>query len=52
MPSVKNEAKIKFTAETHEFNEAIKSANSELKTLGSELKLADATFKNTGNSTE
>lgn len=52
MPNAKNEARIKFVAETEQFTDAINSAKSEIKTLGSEMKLADATFKNTGNSAE
>ena len=35
----KNEAKVRFTAETGDFNDAIKQANSELGKLRSELKL-------------
>ena len=52
MPNAKNEAKIKFTADTQEFTSAIKSANSEMSSLRAEMKLAEATFKNTGNSAE
>ena len=52
MANAKNEAKIKFTAATQEFESAIKSAKSELSTLRAEMKLAEATFKNTGNSAE
>ena len=52
MASAKNEAKIKFTADTQELTSAIKSANSEMSSLRAEMKLAEATFKNTGNSAE
>ena len=52
MANAKNEAKIKFTAETQEFESAINSAKSELSTLRAEMKLAEAAFKNTGNSAE
>lgn len=48
----RNEAKIKFTAETGEFNDAIKSARNEMSNLKAEMQLNDATFKNTGNSAE
>ena len=47
-----NEAKIKFTAETSDFSQAIKDANQEMSGLRAEMKLADATFKNTGDSAE
>lgn len=52
MASTKNEAKIKFTADTQELTSAIKSANSEMSSLRAEMRLAEATFKNTGNSAE
>lgn len=52
MASAKNEARIKFTAETQEFTAAIQSANSQMSSLRAEMKLAEATFKNTGNSAE
>jgi len=52
MPGAKNEAKIKFTAETQEFTSAIKSANSQMSSLRAEMRLAEASFKNTGNSAE
>ena len=48
----KNEAKIRFTAETEEFTSAIKDANSEMSTLRAEMKLNEAQFQNTGNETE
>lgn len=47
MPS-KNEAKIKFSAETSDFNESIKRASGEMTQLRSELKLNEAQMKNTG----
>lgn len=47
-----NEAKIKFTAETGEFNSRIKSADSTLKELRSELKLNAAEMKSAGESAE
>ena len=48
----KNEAKIKFIAETEDFNKEIKAADSSLKEFRSELKLNDSQMKNTGKSTE
>lgn len=48
----KNEAKIKFTAETGEFNDAIKKANDEMSLLRAELKLNETQMKNTGASVE
>lgn len=48
----KNEAKIKFTAETGEFNEQISKAESSLKELRSELKLNSAQMKKTGDNTK
>lgn len=48
----KNEAKIKFTAETGEFNEAIKRANNEMSQLRAEMKLNEAQMKGTGASVE
>lgn len=48
----KNEAKIKFTAETKEFNSQIKSANGSLQELRSELKLNSEQMKTAGNSAE
>ena len=44
-----NEAKIKFTAETSDFTQAIKDSNQELSGLRAEMKLADAEFRNTGD---
>ena len=48
----RNEAKIKFTAETGEFTEQLSSANSALAALRAGLKLNDAELKNNGNQTE
>lgn len=48
----KNEAKIRFTAETEDFTQGIKNANSELSNIRAEMQLADAQFKNTGDSAE
>lgn len=48
----KNEAKIKFIAETGEFNEQISSAENSLKELRSELKLNAAQMKKTGDNTK
>ena len=50
--ATKNEAKIKFIAETTEFNEQIKKANQAFTELRSELKLSEAQFKGTENSVE
>ena len=47
-----NEAKIKFSAETGEFNDQIKKANNELSELRAELKLNETQMKATGNSVE
>lgn len=52
MAGSKNEAKIQFTAETSDFTAAIKDANSEMSSLRAEMKLNEAQFQNTGNSTE
>lgn len=48
----KNEAKIKFTAETGGFNESIKKANQEMSELRAELKLNEAQMKTTGETVE
>lgn len=48
----KNEAKIKFTAETGDFNAEIKDANNELSKLRAELKLNEAQMDNAGRSAE
>ena len=50
--AVKNEAKIKFSADTSEFTDAIDSAKSSMSTLRSELKVAEAAFKNGGSAVE
>ena len=47
-----NEAKIKFSADTSEFNNAIKDAKNETKQLNAEMRLNEATFKNTGDAAE
>ena len=52
MAKNKNEAKIKFTAETGEFNEQIKKSNNSLSELKAELKLNEAQMKTTGASVE
>ena len=52
MASNSKEAKIKFTAETGEFNKAINKAEDNLKVLRSELKLNETQMKNTGTSVE
>ena len=48
----KNEAKIKFSAETREFTAQIQQANSGLASMRAALALNEAEFKNTGNSAE
>ena len=48
----KNEAKIKFTAETGKFNDAIKKSNDVLSKLRAETKLNETQMKATGNSVE
>lgn len=48
----KNEAKIKFTAETGDFNNQIKSANDEMSMLRAELKLNETQMKTTGTTVE
>lgn len=48
----KNEAKITFIAETKEFSDGIKKANSDITTLKSELKLNAAEIKNNGEQTQ
>ncbi len=52
MAKKKDEAKIKFTAETGEFNEQIKSSESSLKEFRSELKLNASQMKETGDNTK
>lgn len=48
----KNEAKVKFTAETGEFNKNLEASRARMANLSSEMKLASAQFKNTGDSVE
>lgn len=48
----KNEAKIKFTAETGEFNKQIQSANNEMTELRAELRLNETQMKDTGTTVE
>lgn len=48
----KNEAKIKFTAETAEFNDAIKKSNAEMGKLRAEAKLNEAQMERTGKTVE
>ena len=48
----RNEAKVKFTAETRDLTNQLKSANSALAALRAGLKLNDAELKNNGNQTE
>lgn len=52
MAKAKNEAKIKFTAETGEFNKEIQQANSEMTELRAELKLNETQMKATGATVE
>ena len=52
MAKKKDEAKIKFTAETGEFNEQIKSSESSMKEFRSELKLNASQMKKTGDNTD
>ena len=48
----RNEATVKFRADTSKFTEEIKKADQNMSTLRKEMKLADAEFKNTGDSTD
>ena len=48
----KNEAKVRFTAETEDLRQSIREANSDLNTLRAEMRLNEAQFKNTGDSAE
>lgn len=48
----KNEAKIRFTAETGEFNNSIKKSNDEMSKLRAELKLNETEMQSTGKSAE
>lgn len=50
--AAKNEAKIRFTAETGDFNQNIKKANNELSSLRAEAKLNAAQMKATGTTVE
>ena len=48
----KNEVKIRFSAETGEFNDSIKKANREMSELRAELKLNETQMKTTGATVE
>lgn len=48
----KNEAKIRFTAETGDFNNAIKKSKDEMSLLNSQMKLNETQMKATGTSVE
>jgi len=48
----KNEAKIRFSAETGEFDDSIKRANQEMSELRAELKLNETQMKATGETVE
>lgn len=48
----RNEAKVKFTADTRELTQQITQANSAMKMLNSTMKLNQAEFRNTGNQAE
>ena len=48
----KNEAKIKFTAETGEFNDAISKSNEQISELRAEMKLNETQMKATGTTVE
>lgn len=50
--AAKNEAKIRFSAETKDFDKGIKDANSTLTTLRNELKLNEAQMRNNGVSVD
>ncbi len=52
MANAKNEAKIKFTAETKEFSDAITHANKDISTMKSELRVNAVEMKNNGISVE
>lgn len=52
MAKQQNEAKIRFTAETGEFNKEIQDANNSMRKLRGELRLNDAEMKDTGESAE
>lgn len=48
----KNEAKVKFSADTKEFNNGIEKANATLMEMRSEVKLNSATMKNSGKTVD
>ena len=48
----KNEAKVKFTADTKELTQQIKSAESAMKMLNATMKLNQAEFRTTGDQAE
>lgn len=48
----KNEAKIRFSAETSDFNDQIKQSNAEMSKLRAEMKLNDEQMKTAGTSVE
>lgn len=50
--AARNEAKVKFIAETSEFTEQIKRANQSMSELRSELKLSESQFKGNESSVE
>ena len=52
MASAKNEAKIRFTADTSDFNKQIKSADSAMRELRSEHRLNATQMKCSGASVE
>ena len=52
MAKAKNEAKIKFLADTQGFRDGVKDANASLSELSSELKLNAAQMKTSGKTTE
>lgn len=47
-----SEAKVKFTAETNEYNDGLKKASAATKELNSALKLTDTELKNNGDNIE
>lgn len=52
MAKRKNESKAIFTADTADMNKKLEEVKTRMGTLSSEMKLAAATFKSTGNATE
>ena len=48
----RNEAKVKFTADTRELTAQIRASNSAMKMLNATMKLNQAEFRNSGNQTE